>query len=543
MFSNYTKEQLAIISKESEYVREKTKEKRAETSGKPKEGSITISAFFGQLQPEIKSKKAGGKAPPRRADIIISGIETLISTVTDPSYYRVDSPTQISIPHRNQKILADITKQLKEEKDPERIEELKAKHKLEYNNIRAWTPLYNGKVIAISTFSSGNLDELKPRQPISCIQLVGEYSEDDNGNIYQSLSCKQVFGLVSEHTVYVRLSASFNLSQIPFNVADDRNLVYFSDYLRCVEEEGPVISQNYVDFTEQGCKFIREGEPEKMKLDMSIWQKTENSQYCIMGTLWDQTKDAKEFKINRCFGIDDITLHAKIMSSNKIPAVAICTTNRDKTPPNQTNSNAVKTATVYINEPYFFLREYLLQCGLKVSFPFIKALLCSDKDTPDKQAYVSLDNPEKPCRLNSINRDRSNKMINDKVINASSFTGNLFDLHKQGCEWRILHASNPYDIGTRMTEGCLPIDQAEKMAKSAQYIVVYAVMPMTEREMELNQNPALVNAAVTATVSPVTKNEFGKREPEVDVEPEVEVETKKSKTKTATKTKSQKSKK
>ncbi len=528
-------------------IKERTKEKRAETSGKPKDGSVTISGFFGTLQPEMKSKKAGGKPPPRRCNIVIREIEKLTRN-TDSKDYIVDSPTQISIPLRDQKALSSINKQIKAEKDPQRLEELTALYKKEYENVKGYIPLYNGKTITISTFTVGNLDDIKPYQKITCIQIVGEYSET-NGIAYTGLSCKQIFQLYTDHSVYVRMSSAFNLEQLPFNMNDETHLVYFADYQRDQIEDGDskqlgsVKSQAFVDFSEDNCKFQREGEPTKIKLDMTLWQKLDSEGYCIMGTLWDQVKDSNLCKINKCFGIDDVNLFGKIMESNKISAIAICSINHQKTPPNQEKVHD-KTVSVYLNETYFFLREYLLQCGLRISFEMVKELLCDDKDIPDKQTYIQLDNPEKPCQLNSSNIKKGGILINGKVINVSSYSGKLYDLEQQGVEWRVLHGNSPYDPMERVKDGQLAIHQAEEIVRKSQYKVIYAVIPMSEEELKLNMDPSLVSNTNSEDEPVVPRAETPKRKLDEEANDVEEVQEVKEETpKKKTKSKSTKSKK
>ena len=555
MIKSFTKQQLDLMNANNAIIKEKTKEKRAETSGKPKDGSVTISGFFGKLQPELKSKKAGGKPPPRRCDIVIRDIEKLAKN-TESKDYRVDSPNQISIPLRDQKALTSINKQIKAEKDPQKLEELTALYKKEYENIKGYISLYNGKTISVSTFVVGNLDDIKPYQKITCIQIVGDYSES-NGVVYTGLNCKQVFQLHTDHSVFVRMASAFNLEQLPFNLKDETHLVYFADYHRDHLEDGdsnhlgPVKSQAFVDFSEDNCRFQREGEPTKMKLDMTLWQKQDTEGYCIMGTLWDQVKDSNLCKINKCFGIDDVTLFGKIMESNKISAIAICSMNHQKTPPNQEKVHD-KTVSVYLNEPYFFLREYLLQCGLRISFQLVKELLCDDKDIPDKQTYIQLDNPEKPCQLNSSNIKKGGILINDKVINVSSYSGKLYDLEQQGVEWRVLHGNSPYNPMERITDGQLAIHQAEEIVRKSQYKVIYAVIPMSTEELKLNMDPSLVSntnsedepvVAATAATTPKRKvNEESANDVEEEEEP-APIDVKEETPKKKAKTKSTKSKK
>lgn len=479
MYGDFSPEDFKQIKEEEIILGHETDKKRAETAGNPKRGAFTVYGFFGVAQAPTKSKTPGKKDPPRRVTVILKDIEELTRKTPTDIKYRIDSPTQISVPHRNHRALTDLEKDLKKETNPDMIVEMKQLMEDTYNNIQGWTSLYNGKVITVSTFTKGNLDEIKPFQPISIINITGEYSEP-----YTNIQCERIFPNSTDLTTYDLLSQSFDLKQLPISYPEEEQfLVYFANYLRKPPCNGPVISQSYVNFKEEGCKLVQKDTPDTSKLSLSVWQKQEKAKFLILGDYYDQTKDkANSNKLSRQLGITDPNVFAKIMACNTISCIALCSVNHEKTTETETTDTRMHyTISVWINAIKFFLREYLLSCGIQVSIDWIRKKFEVDPETPLKSVRLELDDPDKPCMLNALNKNKSGQLVGDKVVLLNNFSGNLGALDAQGCEYRVLHDMNPFDLGTRLTEGSLDYTtkQGEAILANAKNVAIFAVIPYT----------------------------------------------------------------
>jgi hypothetical protein len=440
--------------------KEETRKKRAENIGSGEKIGVTLDGLLAQVYPEQKAKKAGGKAPPKRFSVILTGIDQLAKIKSKE--YRIDNENQISIPHRNQKILKSIKKELETETDPEKITDLNEAYKQAYENVRHWSPISNGCVITISVFKTANLTPKLSTQLISCINVFGDASDDGKYNNFQ---CAEVLSLQSNDSLWIKCAKHFNIRDLKFDIKREQNLLLFADIAR---PYGPnVISQNYVDFVGCNCIIQKENEPEKAVLDMTLWQRQPDAKYCIMGKIWGNELASESSIFDRFFGIRDPKLFAKIMTSHKVNCIAVCSINHQKTIEND------ETIHVYLNNPNFLIREYLLSCGLKISFNLVKELLLKDKDAKDR--------PDKLCLVSCDYTSALNK-ANDKVINASFFSGNIAEVNKMGYEWRALHTMDPYFHNTRVQEGHLSVEEAELKIKMCTDIVIYAVMPYTDAE-------------------------------------------------------------
>lgn len=477
MYGDFSPEELEQKKKEQIINEQRTKEKRAEIEGKPARGSVTLYGFFGTALPTTKSKKPGANDPPRRFTVILKDIEQFTRNTPVDNNYRIDSPTQISIPHRNQQAIAELEKSLKKETNPDKIVELKQLLEDTYNNIQGWTTLFNGKTITVSTFKHGNLDTIQPFQPVSVIHITGEYSEP-----YTNIKCSHIYASSTDLTIYESLNQSFDLNQLAIPYPDqDQFLVYFGESIR--KNGGPVINQNYINFQEAACKMMQKDAPDICKLSLSVWQEQENAKFLILGDYYDQTKDKTEVnKLNRQLGMTDANLFARIMSCNTIPCIALCSVNHEKTTETKTNDGRTHyNISVWINGIKFFLREYLLSCGIQVSVDWIRKKFEVDPEDPLKSVRLELDDPKNPCMLNALNKGRNGQLVGDKVVLLNNFNGNLGALDAQGCEYRVLHDMNPFDLQTRITEGRLDhtTKQGEAILANAKNVAIFAVIPYT----------------------------------------------------------------
>jgi len=448
MFKKFSKEQIKQRTAELAHITEKVKEKRAETAGKPREGSMTLHCLLGSVQKEQKTKTAGKKDPPRHFIAIVKG-------VTDT----------ITIEHRDHVNISRIKKIQKDTKSttPDLDEELQ----LAQNTILGTSILKNGSAIDISTFYKINWDELKAFQEITCIGFEGDYAIID-GVEYKSFSCIQVIPKTNYLSLYQHLSQEINLEQLPIAKPNPLQkygnpyILYVNDTFRENKEEGPVVSQNYVDIKEIDCKWQKQGETSfNMILRFGLWQKQDDAGYCVLGDIYEVDI------LNNAFGIIDIDLFSKIMPANKVPFVCCGQTNMKKTKIDPDNHD--HTVGVYVNNAEFFLREYLLAKCPKVTFAYVKKELQAKPN--DENAYIKRDIPNKPSKLNQNNLDANSNFINNKVVNASSYTGFLKDLNDQGCEWRVMHSTPDASI-----------DMPEEELAKIPFKVIYAVMPFSQNE-------------------------------------------------------------
>lgn len=486
---------------------------------------------------KTKDASEGGKAPPSTLIGKVTGIKTLARAGTN-DHYRVDAPDTIALPCFDKKAIKTAKDALAKAKGEEAVNKA-SEALIEAQKPLDWYPIKDGDMVYIQTFEKAALDRIGDLFKVKCIGVGGEYSTY-NGKIYNRLSCQSVMPLGAGEPVYTSLSKTVNLNQQPVRLPaelgkSESHLIFFCDYMRENPTEGPVVQRFVSNSTdEKDYHYAKEGEAPKCKMTLTLWQKQESSpgypggDYYMTALILDDEKD-KRTLLRKTFGINDALKFSKIMAANPVPALSFCSLNVDSTASQNMGRNPATdsgTLVMWGNKTKFFLREYLLQNCPQVSFTWVKTQLGVDADAEDRYATVLHDNPNNICRLNQSNLvSKGNRyiFINDMVVNASNFSGNLSHLKDQGCEWRVMH-SRVSDPQNRAQEAQMSFADAEKMLSSIPIYVIYAVVPFPAQEEQVEEEE---DEEVEAPQAPPTPK---REEPPTPTPPQSPPPAKKTKT-------------
>lgn len=494
---------------------------RSQAVTKIRPGSFTVYGAFLHLQ-KAQPAKPGKKDPPRKFEIMLLGVDTLIKN--DCGAYTVGKD-HISVGHSDTQAVQAAAAAMKEDSNEETIAAL-----AEAEEPKGYTKLTDGMTLTIGTFAKGNLENFKFRSIVQCLGFKGEYSKGAKGQEYFSFMCDKVIPLPNGGKPFaVQLESLIRTENllIPYPSEQTTYMSPFmivADYCNRLENGVPpknktssvVFRFHTFSRVEERFKFGKEEEPKKAVLPISVEQKQwdeEQQKYVshwVVGTCYDSDV------INRNFGITDLNMYCKIMAANQIPFYAVVSCNLEKTRSNMLNGEERKM-TVYVNDIFVDLRIYLLHRGVPLSFEFVKKHLGQGK------SYLKRDNGQNPLnQLNEqINGDGSIKLINGKVLNINFYSGDLDLLVNEGVEWRAMHSA-VMTPGEMSHNAKLRPEEGDALIMSCQPFVIYAVVPLSPKELQWYTNPRekeeedkQVAPSVWAEEPPVEQEE-GEEEEEED---------------------------
>ena len=541
-------EDRARVKAERDRVLAGADEARTALNVREKKGALSMTGIFCGFLPQAARAAAtasagqggggGGAAkkdPPKTMKIILVDVADLASVKVAGYNYEIISPTEIALPAHDSKLIkaagttltaavqaVALAKNAGPGPTPEQLEALATAQADVERAAKpvAHVPAKQGQMTLISWFASGkSAADLKPGCIVKLMGVEGDASYGaTNGQLYLKLKCDTPLVVGTGDSAFVSFGNYMDIFQQPVRQLPpgwtggekygESMVMLFSDYVRSEQDtqegRGPVAQRMLVNSQhEKDWQFGKDTEEKKMIAVYTMYQKQDASvpgfpanTFTITATImdgdWSPEGQSTKNTLRAGLGFTRADIFAKIMCANPVPALMTCSTNMEKTMQQRNAGNEHVVAT-WGDNVKFLLREYLLSNCPRVSWKYLRKVFQIKPATlPDEAVSISKDDPSRPCQLNRHNQNNQYVMINDKVLNISSYTGNLWNLAEQGCEWRVM-TSSMLDPDQRAQLASMSTDDAEKVldnSSEAPFLlpgeglikVYYAVIPMSADE-------------------------------------------------------------